>query len=1302
MIVQKKFFTPLAARCGSGTGIHGLALAALGLALLWTRPAASQVIINEIHYNPPGSLEVEEFIELWNGGEAADLSGWILSGGIRFVFPAGFVLGASEYAVVAATRDEFLRTYPGINLAGIYEGKLSNSGEKIFLADSKGAVVDQVEYNDNEDWPQEADGEGAALELIKPAAPHDFPGNWGPGRPPTPGAPNRSSAAALPPMAYDVRVNPTAVTPADQVKVSAQVFSEIPLQAITLRLFLNNFASDHAMRDDGAWPDSKAADGKYTVAVEPLPDRTLAKFKVILVDDRGAERPFPPAGDESDFYAWFVDGGSIDTPAPIILIFLSPEKLKILDDNAQIRSPGDPRYPHFDDAFPGFAVLDGRVHRKVAIRHRGGFASRHAGRLKYSWRLEFPDWDRYQGREVLVIQGNMHWDDPYQRGDNGLKDKLCYLTFDRAGVPSSRTRFIRLMVNDSFFGWHVEVEAIDETFLERNGFTGLGDLYKHGRTASAHNYPVPSYSSAYEKQSNDRADYSSIRNFVEGLAGSSSDTPGTMMVAGRIWKRDGGVRPALPTFTQLGLSEFNTKRASIGLIAYNCLAEFDGICIADQSSAPNSCNLLVENGEAIDDWTGVEGTWEAGGAIRLVSPLRASHHRLARPGIIDFSKRPITVTYDVRITSQKTGDNWAGAGLFLGDPPGHAFSGTLCPSLRYLNSSSEGLHLVNAGIRWINESGQFRWQVGEWHRVEYIVSLSEGGGTGTKGFLENNVHLELYRRYLAAIILSTHWDSTSQNYYFYQDELNGNRWVRFPWDMDITWGYSRRKPPPAQGHNLHPYDGSTLNPEPQEFMVSALRSAYLGVPEFRDQLKDTLAEALVTYFTETEIQPVIDRIQKTDGEEAQMDVDKWNALDTSWNWKGFSFHARFDKVYVSSRRKYLAEFLDREPLLSQASVGPQPAGPGDALTFTANALGSRYDGTYDLGPSNLVSVKLHFLQGGEESAVDMAAVDSRIHDFYAVAIPPLHKEARLFYCFSARDDKGREGFLPDPGRHGFEYLALDVKSGPPVPGDVVVNEIMYRARYYDIEFIELKNNLHRTMDLSGWKLKVASVAAEYVFPEGTLIEPDGFLVLSRNTRAVFEYYNIVQVAGTDLPFFLANGGDTISLWDEAGRLMDSVAYGDDPPWPEEADGGGPSLELIDSRSDNRLPGSWGASARQGSPGRPNSISGPEIPPQPGGVEAPLFHRADVDSSGALEVTDAVVLLRHLFLGDPGPACREAADANNDGALDISDGVTILKFTFLGGTPPADPGPPGEPCGSDPDSPGSPQDLGCANYPPCAN
>jgi hypothetical protein len=75
-----------------------------------------------------------------------------------------------------------------------------------------------------------------------------------------------------------------------------------------------------------------------------------------------------------------------------------------------------------------------------------------------------------------------------------------------------------------------------------------------------------------------------------------------------------------------------------------------------------------------------------------------------------------------------------------------------------------------------------------------------------------------------------------------------------------------------------------------------------------------------------------------------------------------------------------------------------------------------------------------------------------------------------------------------------------------------------------------------------------------------------------------------------------------------------------------------------------------------------------------------FRRGDSNSDGALDLTDAVSTLRHLFLGGEEPACLDAADVDDDERLDLSDPVRLLRFLFLAGDPPA---PPRE-CGPDPD------------------
>jgi len=72
--------------------------------------------------------------------------------------------------------------------------------------------------------------------------------------------------------------------------------------------------------------------------------------------------------------------------------------------------------------------------------------------------------------------------------------------------------------------------------------------------------------------------------------------------------------------------------------------------------------------------------------------------------------------------------------------------------------------------------------------------------------------------------------------------------------------------------------------------------------------------------------------------------------------------------------------------------------------------------------------------------------------------------------------------------------------------------------------------------------------------------------------------------------------------------------------------------------------------------------------------AVVFLRGDCDSSGALDLTDAVHHLNYLFLGGLEPQCPDACDANDDGVVDIADPIYCLGFMFTGGKAPAFPYP----------------------------
>ncbi|MBI4600619.1 MAG: hypothetical protein HY721_01530 [Planctomycetes bacterium] len=84
---------------------------------------------------------------------------------------------------------------------------------------------------------------------------------------------------------------------------------------------------------------------------------------------------------------------------------------------------------------------------------------------------------------------------------------------------------------------------------------------------------------------------------------------------------------------------------------------------------------------------------------------------------------------------------------------------------------------------------------------------------------------------------------------------------------------------------------------------------------------------------------------------------------------------------------------------------------------------------------------------------------------------------------------------------------------------------------------------------------------------------------------------------------------------------------------------------------------------------------------------PAFIRGDSDSSGRIDMTDAIAVLYKLFLGRDDVACEDAADADDSGRLNMTDAISIADHLFRGGRSPPPPYP--EP-GPDP----TPDGLGC--------
>lgn len=159
-------------------------------------------------------------------------------------------------------------------------------------------------------------------------------------------------------------------------------------------------------------------------------------------------------------------------------------------------------------------------------------------------------------------------------------------------------------------------------------------------------------------------------------------------------------------------------------------------------------------------------------------------------------------------------------------------------------------------------------------------------------------------------------------------------------------------------------------------------------------------------------------------------------------------------------------------------------------------------------------------------------------------------------------------------------------------GDVVISEIFAdpspSVGLPGEEYVELFNTTNTTFNLANWQFVNTTTIKTL---SNFILAPNAYVILCNNSdTGLFQPYG--DVLGVSSFSALTNGGDSLTLLDELGNIVDIVNY--DISWynDEGKDDGGYSLELINpthpcgSSSSN-----WSASANStgGTPGTQNAV-----------------------------------------------------------------------------------------------------------------
>ena len=155
---------------------------------------STSLAISKIHYRPSVPTPEEmaaghanrsdfEYLEFYNrSDQAIHLEGVHLASGVDYRFAQGQELAPGARLLIVRNEAAFRHRFgSGLPIVGEYEGRLSDGGEKITVVGGDGGVLLEIRYDDREPWPEDADGDGAALVMKDVARAEDAndPASWG-------------------------------------------------------------------------------------------------------------------------------------------------------------------------------------------------------------------------------------------------------------------------------------------------------------------------------------------------------------------------------------------------------------------------------------------------------------------------------------------------------------------------------------------------------------------------------------------------------------------------------------------------------------------------------------------------------------------------------------------------------------------------------------------------------------------------------------------------------------------------------------------------------------------------------------------------------------------------------------------------------------------------------------------------------------------------------------------------------------------------------------------------------------------
>ncbi len=480
------------------------------------------------------------------------------------------------------------------------------------------------------------------------------------------------------------------------------------------------------------------------------------------------------------------------------------------------------------------------------------------------------------------------------------------------------------------------------------------------------------------------------------------------------------------------------------------------------------------------------------------------------------------------------------------------------PDAHYLAShhgvDPDGIDLLalegDAGI------GVIEGQADAYHDMTTALAGMDMSSNEAYVFIHDRIDLDNYMDYMCAEIYFDNTDWPGNNIKFWKSRTPGARWRWILYDTDFGFGLYDSD---GVHHNtlafaLDPAGPAWPNPPVSTFLFRRL----VENPVFRNRFINRAADHLNSTFEKRRVRNVIDSLSALIAPEIPFHRIRWPGSAPGWNNQVDRLRDFADRRIPVLRSHLMSQFSLSGTAQITLNVSDAAGGGLRVNSLDLNAF--PWSGTYF-----------------KRVPVEITARPNPGYRFTGWSIPGTGDSITI-----SIDPTGplslTARFEPDSGRHR-----------------PVINEINYHSSdSFDTgDWVELVNPSDASLDLSGWIFRAGLRNPPFEVPPGSVLDARGYTVLAADPAAFRLLHPDVPYPVIGILFNFKNSGDSLTLTDHDGDMVDSIFFGDENPWPDEADGSGPTLSLDDPGNDNADPAAWSASRQTGgTPGRPNSFNVP--------------------------------------------------------------------------------------------------------------